>query len=106
MVIAEELNIDDLKSMYSESMLSSDNLPEEVLCDGLEHGSQRYFDEIIRAQRGTENEISPAEENGQDFARELVRALAREITVRRRKAESVFAHIDEEPKTAPSCLIR
>lgn len=106
MVIAGELNIDDLITIYIESMPNRDNLPEDVMCDGLEHGSQRYFDEIISARRGTQSNISPTEENGLHVERELVHVLAREIAVQRRTADHVFAHIDEDQETVSDRLAR
>ena len=100
MVLAEEVNKDDLLAIYTNGMVGSDNVPEDVVCAGLEHGSQRFFDEIIGAQRGTPKYMLAASDDAQHLEHELVHALSREIAVGQRSTDDVFAQIEYRQESA------
>lgn len=94
MVNAGELHKKALLDIYIKGMPTQDNLSEDVACVGLEHGTQRIFDEMLRLHRPIHKE-SLSVEDGQHVEHEVVHALARDIAIGRRSAEHVFAQIDE-----------
>ena len=96
MVAAGELNKDDLLAMYVKGMVASDYLSGRIAHVCIEHGNQHFFDAIIRAQRGVQQESRPAGDNDRFIVDELVHALARAITIGQMSADNIFLPIDEK----------
>ena len=98
MVAVGELNKDDLLAMYVKNMTNSDYLAGRVACINAEHGTQHFFDAIIRVQRGLQKGALPADDNDQYIIDELIHALARAISIGQMSAENVFSQIDNTDK--------
>ena len=95
MVAAGELNKDTLIALYVKGIgtLDAESRPTYVTT---EHGTQQFFDAVLRAQRGAQKDLLPIKGHEQQLVDELVHALARAIAVGRMPAALVFAQLDEQ----------
>ncbi len=95
MVIAGELNQDDLLKMYVKGMATSDYLSGRGDYITIEHGNQQFFDAVNRAQGHLHKGTLSTGEHHQRIIDELVHALSRAISIGQMRAEDVFSHVEK-----------
>ena len=96
MVAAGELNKDTLMALYVKGIGIVEASSRSALYVTTEHGTQDFFDAVIRAQRGAQKDHLPIKGHEQQLIDELVHALARAIAVGKMPAALVFAQLDEQ----------
>ncbi len=99
MVVAGELSKQDLLVIYIKGMTSSDYLHGRVKYVGTEHGHQHFFAALLQAQKGTEVVELPTATYEDQVVNELVRGIARAVSIGQMSMVDVFAAIDNKEES-------